>query len=75
MMNQMIFLLLNLFDHPRPNRLLVIRSSQFIRIEKKYTFDVAKCDKIFDELHKGGYIKIAYTLPSTDEIKHRAYYK
>jgi hypothetical protein len=22
----------------------------------KYTFDVAKCDKIFNELHKGGYI-------------------
>jgi hypothetical protein len=28
----------------------------------KYTFDVAKCDKIFDELHKGGYIKLSHTL-------------
>lgn len=41
----------------------------------KYTFDVAKCDKIFDELHEGGYIKSAYTLPPTDEIKRKAYCK
>jgi hypothetical protein len=27
----------------------------------KYTFGVAKCDKIFDELHKGGYIKLSHT--------------
>jgi hypothetical protein len=40
----------------------------------KYTFDVAKCDKIFDELHKGSYIKLSHTLP-LEELKRRAYCK
>jgi hypothetical protein len=35
----------------------------------KYTFDVAKCDNIFDELHKGGYNKLSHTLPLLEEIK------
>jgi hypothetical protein len=35
----------------------------------KYTFDVAKYDKFFDELHKGGYIKISHALPPLDELK------
>jgi hypothetical protein len=41
----------------------------------KYTFDVAKCDKIFYELHKGGYIKISHTLPPLEDLKQRAYCK
>jgi hypothetical protein len=41
----------------------------------KYTFDVAKCDKIFDELYKGGYIKLSHTLPPLEELKRRAYCK
>jgi hypothetical protein len=40
----------------------------------KFTFNVGKCDKIFDELLKGN-IKINHIVPSTDELKHRAYYK
>jgi hypothetical protein len=43
--------------------------------EVKFTFDVAKCDRIFDELLKLGKIEISHTLPSPDEIKKRAYYK
>jgi hypothetical protein len=43
--------------------------------EVKFTFDVAKCDRIFDELLKLGKIKISYTLPPPDEIKKRAYCK
>jgi hypothetical protein len=35
----------------------------------KFTFDVAKCDKIFDELHKGDYIKIFHTLPLLEDLK------
>jgi hypothetical protein len=35
----------------------------------KYSFDVVKCDKIFDELHMGGYIKLSHTLPSLEELK------
>jgi hypothetical protein len=41
----------------------------------KYTFYVAKCDKICDELYKGGNIKISHTLPSLEELKRWAYCK
>jgi hypothetical protein len=41
----------------------------------KFTFDFSKCDRIFDELLKFGYIRINYTLPSADELKRRAYCK
>jgi hypothetical protein len=33
------------------------------------TFDVSKCDRIFDELLKLGNIKISHTMPRLDEIK------
>jgi hypothetical protein len=35
----------------------------------KYTFDVAKCKKIFDELRKGDDIKLSHTLPPLEELK------
>jgi hypothetical protein len=37
--------------------------------EMKFTFDFSKCDRIFDELLKFGYIRINYTLSSADELK------
>ena len=43
--------------------------------ELKFTFDVSKCDRIFDELHKSGNIKLTHTLPPLDELKRRAYCK
>ena len=43
--------------------------------EIKYTFDVTKCDRIFDELAKLGKIKFSHTIPSMDELKRRAYCK
>jgi hypothetical protein len=43
--------------------------------EVKFTFNVGKCDKIFDELLKNDNIKINHTVPSTDELKRRAYCK
>jgi hypothetical protein len=43
--------------------------------EVKFTFNVGKCDKIFDELLKNGNIKIDYTIPPADELKHRTYCK
>jgi hypothetical protein len=43
--------------------------------EVKFTFNVGKCDKIFDELLKNSNIKINHTIPSADELKRRAYYK
>jgi hypothetical protein len=41
----------------------------------KFTFDVSKCDRIFDELLKLGNIKISHTMPPLDEIKRHAYCK
>jgi hypothetical protein len=41
--------------------------------EIKFTFDVAKCDKIFDELHKASCIKMSHTIPPLDEFKWKAY--
>jgi hypothetical protein len=41
----------------------------------KFTFDVSKCDRIFDELLKLGNIKISHTMPPIDEIKRHAYCK
>jgi hypothetical protein len=43
--------------------------------EVKFTFNVGKCDKIFDELLKNGNIKIDYTVPPADELKRRTYCK
>jgi hypothetical protein len=37
--------------------------------EVKFTFDIAKCDKIFDELHKVGCIKMSHITPPLDELK------
>jgi hypothetical protein len=43
--------------------------------ELRFTFDVSKCDRIFDELLKLGNINISHTMPPLDEIKRRAYCK
>ena len=43
--------------------------------EVKFTFDVTKCDRIFDELAKLGKIKFSHTISSMDELKRRAYCK
>jgi hypothetical protein len=37
--------------------------------ELKFTFDVSKCDRIFDELLKLENIKISHIMPPLDEIK------
>jgi hypothetical protein len=41
----------------------------------KFTFDVANCDKIFDELFKSGKIKMSHTIPPLDQLKRHAYCK
>ena len=43
--------------------------------EVKFTFDVTKCERIFDELAKFGKIKFSHTIPSMDELKRRTYCK
>lgn len=51
-----------------------LQSVQRNRQEVKFTFIVAKCDKIFDELVKSGNIKVTHKLPLA-ELKRRAYCK
>jgi hypothetical protein len=41
----------------------------------KFTFNITKCDKIFDELLKHGNIKLLYIIPSVEELKGRVYCK
>jgi hypothetical protein len=41
----------------------------------KFTFNVAKYDKIFDELFKNGNIKLSHTIPPIEELKRYVYCK
>jgi hypothetical protein len=41
----------------------------------KFTFDVSKCDKIFNELLSIKKIKLSHTIPPIEELRKRAYYK
>ena len=43
--------------------------------EIKFTFDMSKCDMIFDQLARLGKIKFSHTIPSMDELKWHAYCK
>jgi len=43
--------------------------------EARFTFDVSKCDRIFDELHRNGNIKLSHVIPPLEELKRRAYCK
>jgi hypothetical protein len=43
--------------------------------EFKFNFNVAKCDRIFDELLKNGNIKLTHTIPPMDELNRHAYCK
>ena len=43
--------------------------------EVKYTFNVSKCYRIFDELARLGKIKFSHTIPPVDELKRRSYCK
>jgi hypothetical protein len=43
--------------------------------EMKFTFDVGKCDKIFDELLSIGKIRLSHAIPPIDDLKKHAYCK
>ena len=43
--------------------------------QERFTFDVSKCERIFDELNKNGYIKMSHVIPPLEELKRRAYCK
>jgi len=41
----------------------------------KFTFDISKCDMIFDELRKNGYIKTSHALSPLEELKLQPFCK
>ena len=43
--------------------------------EMKFTFDVSKCDRIFDELLRHRNIRLSHAIPSPEELKRHAYCK
>ena len=52
-----------------------LKTASKSRQEEKFTFDVSKYEKIFDELLKNGKIKMMHVIPSADELKKWAYCK
>jgi hypothetical protein len=45
------------------------------KMKVKFTFNVAKCDKIFDELFKHDNINLSHIIPLVEELKGRVYCK
>jgi hypothetical protein len=71
-------MLLSLHAHLKTRHTLVLLSSQFIenrQDEIKFTFDVGKCDKIFDELLSIWKIKLSHAIPLINDLKKCAYCK
>ena len=59
----------------KPFTCSALKPIQKKRQDEKFTFDVYKCERIFDELYRIGYIKMSHTLPPLGELKRRAYCK
>jgi hypothetical protein len=62
-------------SNDKANNCASLKPAHKSRDEMNFTFDVAKCDKIFDELFKAGKIKMSHTIPPIDHLKRRAYCK
>jgi hypothetical protein len=59
----------------KPSTCSSLHPAQKNKQEVKFIFNVAKCDKIFDELVKSHNIKLTHIIPPMDELKRRAYCK
>jgi hypothetical protein len=64
---------LTLFPFHKPSVHSHLHSTQKDKV--KFTFNITKCDKIFDELLKHGNIKLSHIIPSVKELKGRVYCK
>jgi hypothetical protein len=60
---------------PKPSPCSSLQLFQKNQQQVKFTFNITKCDKIFDELIKNDNIKVTDTLPPLDELKRPAYCK
>jgi hypothetical protein len=69
------YMSLSLFGLLRPNLLLTLHCIRHKRGEVKFSFNVAKCDKIFDELLRNGNIKLSHTIPPIEELNKCVYCK
>ena len=70
--------MLSLYGLQRLYHILVHHLSRFKKNrqeEARFTFDVSKCDRIFDELHRNENIELSHVIPPFEELKRRAYYK
>jgi hypothetical protein len=60
----------------KPSSLSSLKPIQKNQLEElKLTFDVSKCDQIFDELLRNGNIRLSHAIPSPEELKRHAYCK
>jgi hypothetical protein len=57
----------------KPSTCSYLQPVQKNRQEVKFIFNVAKCNRIFDELVKSGNIKLTHIIPPMDELKRRTY--
>jgi hypothetical protein len=59
---------------PAKANLFTCSPLQLVQINQQ-AFNVAKCNKIFDELLKSSNIKVSHRIPLTDKLKRRAHCK
>ena len=60
----------------KPSTCISLKPTQRNRQEEmKFTFDLSKCDCIFDELLRLGHLKITHVIPPLEELKRQAYCK
>jgi hypothetical protein len=74
-MNQKGHVSLSLFGLLRLNLLLTLTCTRHKKGKVKFIFNVAKYDKIFNELLKNGNIKLSHTISPVEELKGCAYCK
>ena len=53
----------------KPFTCSALKSIHKNRQDEKFTFDVSKCERIFNELYRIAYIKMLYTVPLLEELK------
>ena len=60
----------------KPSTCTSLKPTRKNRLEEmKFTFDVSKCDRIFDELLLLGHLEVTHIIPPLEELKRRAYCK
>ena len=53
----------------KPFTCSAVKPIQKNRQDERFTFGVSKCERIFDELYRIGYVKMSHTPPLLEELK------